>query len=327
MQFRTELTLPPALVRLSRTTGIFTIGSCFAEVMGRRLQEAKASVLVNPFGTIFNPLSIHQHVRALLEREDKILEDGLVEQNGMWYHYDFHSSFSHAQPEALLEKLQEIRQKARAFLLKAETLMLTWGTAYVYERKDAEALVANCHKVPQKEFTKRLLSLEEIVQDTRQTLELLQSHCPNQQVILTVSPVRHLKDTLPLNSVSKSLLRVAAHLALDQHPSLSYFPAYELLLDDLRDYRFYAEDLLHPSQMAEQYIWEKFIQTYADQPFTDFMAKWAEIQRDLAHKPFQPQSPGHQQFLQKLLQKLTSLAHEVEVQAEIETVRRQMRMQ
>ncbi|MBC3541506.1 GSCFA domain-containing protein [Rufibacter sediminis] len=326
MQFRTELNVPTAPARFSRTKGIFTIGSCFAEVMGRKLHQVKANTLVNPFGTIFNPLSIHKLVRAVLEKDIHWLEEGLVEQGGIWFHYDFHSSFSHPQREVLLQTLQQKIEEAHTFLLQAQALMLTWGTAYVYERIETGVLVANCHKVPQKEFTKRLLTVEELVQDTRQTLDLLHAHCPSLQVIVTVSPVRHLKDTLPLNSVSKSLLRVAAHLAMEQHPRISYFPAYELLLDDLRDYRFYAPDLLHPSEMAEHYIWEKFIQSYADNAFTSFIERWTELQRELAHKPFHPESPAHQQFLQKLLQKLQELSLETDVQSEIDTVQRQLRM-
>ncbi|RNI29400.1 hypothetical protein EFA69_07505 [Rufibacter immobilis] len=326
MQFRTEIIVPPAPSFISRPKGIFTIGSCFAEVIGRKLQEVKANVLVNPFGTIFNPLSMHKLLRASLQQDVAWLEEGLVEQNGIWHHYDFHSSFSHPQREELLKQLTEQILRAHHFLLQAETVLLTWGTAFVYERRDNGALVANCHKIPQREFSKRLLSLSELEQDTRQTLELLHTHCPNQRVILTVSPVRHLKDTLPLNSVSKSLLRVATHTATEEHHQTTYFPAYELLLDDLRDYRFFAEDLLHPSAMAEQYIWEKFTQAYADQDFTAFIQQWAEIQRDLAHKPFHPQSPAHHKFLQKLLQKLQLLAPIADVQAEIETVQRQLRM-
>jgi hypothetical protein len=325
MQFRTELNVPIAPSRFSRTTGIFTIGSCFAEVMGRKLQEVKAHTLVNPFGTIFNPLSIHKLLRAALTQNESSLEAGLVVQNGIWYHYDFHSSFSHAQPEVLLQMLRAQLQQAHTFLKQAQVVMLTWGTAYVYERVDTGDLVANCHKIPQKQFSKRLLSLQEITQDTQQTLELLHTHCPGLQVILTVSPVRHLKDTLPLNSVSKSLLRVAAHLAMEQHPRITYFPAYELLLDDLRDYRFYAADLLHPSEMAEHYIWEKFVQAYADQVFTNFISRWTEVQRELAHKSFHPDSAAHQQFLQKLLQKLQRIALEADVQTEIDTVQRQLR--
>ncbi|GGK67306.1 GSCFA domain-containing protein [Rufibacter glacialis] len=326
MPFRTEVTVPIAPIRFSRTKGIFTMGSCFAEVMGRRLQEAKAQVLVNPFGTIFNPLSLHKLLRAAITQDTHDLAAGLVEQNGIWYHYDFHSSFSHAEPEELVRQLQVQLEKARVFLGQTQALLLTWGTAYVYARNDTGSFVANCHKIPQKAFTKRLLSLDELVQDTRQTLHLLQQHYPSLQVILTVSPVRHLKDTLPLNAVSKSLLRVAAHQAMESHPQITYFPAYEILLDDLRDYRFYANDLLHPSEMAEDYIWEKFIQAYADPAFTHFLGRWQEIRRELAHKPFHPHSQGHQQFLQKLLQKLQALSLEADMQTEIATVQRQLRI-
>jgi hypothetical protein len=326
MQFRTEIILKPAPIQLNRTQGIFTIGSCFAEVMGRRLEKVKAKTLVNPFGTVFNPLSLHKLLRAALQQDYSGLEAGLVEQNGQWYHYDFHSSFSHVQPEVLLLQLQAQIQAAHSFLSQAQALLITWGTAYVYERTDISTIVANCHKVPQRSFTKRLLSLQEIDEDTHQTLGLLQGTFPHLQVILTVSPVRHIKDTLPLNSVSKSLLRVSAHLAQEQHAQVSYFPAYELLLDDLRDYRFYGQDLIHPSEMAETYIWEKFITAYADQPFQKFMDHWQQVERDLAHKPFQPESEVHQKFLQQLLQRLQALAPEVDVQEEIATVQRQLRM-
>ncbi|AKQ46099.1 hypothetical protein TH63_11415 [Rufibacter radiotolerans] len=326
MQFRTEIMPPPAPFRVSRTKSIFTIGSCFAEVMGRRLEQVKANTLVNPFGTVFNPLSLHKLLRATLQQDLLGLEEGLVEKNGRWYHYDFHSSFSHAQPEELLQQLQDQIQKAHSFLAQAQAVLVTWGTAYVYERVDTGALVANCHKVPQRAFNKRLLTLAEMEEDTRQTLQLLQQTFPLIQVILTVSPVRHIKDTLPLNSVSKSLLRVAAHLAQEQHAHVSYFPAYELLLDDLRDYRFYGPDLIHPSEMAETYIWEKFIGAYADQSFLEFIVKWQQIQRDLAHRAFQPESEGHQLFLQQLLDRLQALALETDVQEEIATVQRQLRM-
>ncbi|ALI97953.1 GSCFA domain-containing protein [Rufibacter tibetensis] len=326
MQFRTELTVPTAPSRFSRTKGILTMGSCFAEVMGKKLQDVKANTLVNPFGTIFNPISIHNLLRAALTENTESLEAGLVEYNGIWHHFDFHSSFSHTQPEVLLQRLKDQLQQTHSFLMQAQVLMITWGTAYVYEHIEKHLLVANCHKVPQKAFTKRLLSLEEMVQDTRLTLELLEQHCPSLQVILTVSPVRHLKDTLPLNSVSKSLLRVVAHQAMEHHSKITYFPAYELLLDDLRDYRFYAADLLHPSEMAEEYIWDKFTQAYADQAFTNFISRWKEIQRELAHRSFHPDSQGHQQFLKKLLLKLQEMSLEADVTAEIDLVQHQLRI-
>ncbi|MFC6997888.1 GSCFA domain-containing protein [Rufibacter roseus] len=324
MQFRTEINIPNSGTRFSRTKGIITIGSCFAEVVGRKLQSVKANTLVNPFGTIFNPLSANKLIRTVVLNDTSQLEEGLVQRQDLWFHYDFHSSFHHAQPEKLIEQLRETIQQAHEFLMHAQAIMLTWGTAFLYERIDTGAFVANCHKVPQKSFTKRLLTIEEISEDTRQTLELLRSHCPTLQIILTVSPVRHIKDTLPLNSVSKSILRVAAHLAQEFHPMISYFPAYELLLDDLRDYRYYGSDLIHPSEMAEQYIWEKFIGAYADKAFASFLQRWSEVQRDLNHHPFNPDSASHQSFLRKLLERLQQMALEADVQEEIAMVQRQL---
>lgn len=327
MQFRTEIHIPPASFPLSRTQGILTLGSCFAEVIGRKLQQVKAHCLVNPYGTVFNPLSAHKLLRATITNSFPDLEKGLVPQQGLWFHHDFHSSFCHAQPEVLLQNLQETIEQAHHFLTQAQAILLTWGTAFVYERTSSGALVSNCHKVPQREFSKRLLSLEEITQDSRQTLALLQEYFPAVQVMLTVSPVRHIKDTLPLNSVSKSLLRVAAHQVMEDHPMISYFPAYELLLDDLRDYRFYGSDLIHPAEMAEHYIWEKFITAYANQDFSNFLQRWAEVSRDLQHRPFNPDSAAHQTFLQHLLSRLQEMAREADLQEEIATVQRQLRIQ
>ncbi|WP_192821491.1 GSCFA domain-containing protein [Rufibacter sp. LB8] len=324
MQFRTEIEIPAAAKPLDRAQGIVTLGSCFAEVIGRKLEQTKAKALVNPFGTVFNPLSVHKLVAAALTQDFEFLEQGMVQQQGRWVHYDFHSSFAQEQPEVLLQNLREKLIQVGEFLKTAQALLLTWGTAFVYERLDTGAVVANCHKVPQKQFNKRLLPLEEIQESTKRTLNLLQTHCPHLQVILTVSPVRHLKDTLPLNSVSKSLLRVAAHLAQEQHAQVSYFPAYELLLDDLRDYRFFSDDLLHPSSLAEEYIWNKFLRAYADPTFIHFLDRWQQLSRDLAHKPFNPESPAHQAFLQKLLQRLQALASEVDVTEEIAAVQTQI---
>lgn len=324
MQFRTEISVPALTNRLSRSKGILTIGSCFAEAIGQRLQNAKAHVLVNPFGTIFNPLSAHKLIRAAVKKDFAFLKDGLVQRQDCWFHYDFHSSFHHAQPEGLLQNLETQLLAVHNFLQHAEVLLLTWGTAFGYERADSGQLVANCHKLPQKLLNKRLLTLDEITQDTQQTLALLDHHFPNLQVILTVSPVRHLKDTLALNSVSKSLLRVAAHQALEFHPRTTYFPAYELLLDDLRDYRFYDADLLHPSAAAEDYIWEKFMHAYADTAFLSFTKRWQDVQRDLNHRPFNPSCEAHQKFLKQLLNRLQEISTEANVKNEIAAVKQQL---
>lgn len=323
MQFRTELTIPPTSAPISLGQGILTLGSCFAEVIGQQLRQNKATVLVNPFGTVFNPLSCHALLKRIITQETKELEQGLLERQGQWFHYDFHSSFTASQPEALLQQLEEAIRGAHAFLGHTQHLLLTWGTAFVYERQDTGHAVSNCHKVAQKQFTKRLLTVPEIERDLEDTLNLLQTRFPEIHVILTVSPVRHLKDTLPLNSVSKSTLRLAAHLAQEHKEAVSYFPAYELLLDDLRDYRFYSTDLLHPSQMAETYIWQKFVDTYLNAGFQQFIQEWQQIKQDLNHRPFAPESPSHQQFLQRLEAKLHHLSPRIDVTQELAQVRGQ----
>jgi hypothetical protein len=324
MQFRTELSIKPSPTPISLERGILTLGSCFADVIGQRLLRNKAKVLVNPFGTVFNPLSTHSLLRRIITQDAVGLQEGLVGRQGQWFHYDFHSSFTSPQPEALIQQLENSIQETHIFLQKTRHLLLTWGTAYVYERQDSGRSVSNCHKVPQKQFNKRLLSVNEISQDLQETLDLLYSYFPAMQVVLTVSPVRHLKDTLELNSVSKSTLRLASHVVQEQNAHVTYFPAYELLLDDLRDYRFYGTDLLHPSPMAQDYIWDKFAGAYLAQDFTQFMQEWQQVQRDLAHRPFSPESPSHQKFLRQLLAKLETLASKVNVQKEIDLVRQQL---
>ncbi|AMM50081.1 hypothetical protein TH61_01295 [Rufibacter sp. DG15C] len=324
MQFRTELSVSQSPTPISLGHGILTLGSCFAEVIGQRLLGHKAKVLVNPFGTIFNPLSAHSLLRRIITQNVEGLQGGLLERQGQWFHYDFHSSFTSSQPEALLQLLEKAISDAHAFLQDTQHLLLTWGTAFVYERQDTGQSVSNCHKVPQKQFNKRLLSVTEITQDLQETLDLLYSHFPAMQVVLTVSPVRHLKDTLELNSVSKSTLRLASHILQEQNTQVSYFPAHELLLDDLRDYRFYSSDLLHPSTMAEEYIWDKFAAAYLAEDFTQFLQVWQQVQRDLAHRPFSPESASHQKFLHQLLTKLQSISSQVDVQKEIASVKSQL---
>ncbi|QHL87109.1 hypothetical protein GU926_06565 [Nibribacter ruber] len=325
MQFRTELfpTLSPHPISLDQ--GVMTLGSCFSDGMGQQLQQYKGRALVNPFGTVFNPLSAHALLTRSITYNTQDLHTGLVEREGLWFHYDFHSSFSHSQAEGLLAQLTEAIEQTHRFLEKTRVLLLTWGTAFVYERLDTGQPVSNCHKILQKQFTKRLLTVEEILQSFQQMQQLLQASFPAVKTVLTVSPVRHAKDTLVLNSVSKSTLRLAAHVAQEQMEHVSYFPAYELLLDDLRDYRFYGSDLLHPSPIAEAYIWEKFAAAFLDQEFNQFIKTWQQIQRDLAHRPFQPESQSHQRFLHQLLAKLQSLAEKVDVQTEIEFVKSQIK--
>ncbi|MDQ4140076.1 MAG: GSCFA domain-containing protein [Bacteroidota bacterium] len=321
--FRTELNLPPQNKRLSLQTPVFTAGSCFAEVMGQKIQQYKVPSLVNPFGTIFNPVSLFTLLQASLKPQPEFTGE-LVQREDIWLAYDFHSSFAAHSRSELLTQIQQTLGQSHSFLQRADTLILTFGTAIGYFHRASNKLVANCHKIPQSQFQKRLLSVPEITTAFNYFYQALQQINSNAQIILTVSPVRHLKETIEGNSVSKSVLRVVCHELKEQYAAVDYFPAYELLLDDLRDYRFYKPDMIHPTEVAEEYIWGKFKTAYFDNDFQQFTEKWDKIRQALAHKPFHPESVSHQQFLRKVLRQLEELNTKVDCQAEISTLKKQL---
>ena len=323
ISFRSELHLTPHPHPLSMRSRVITLGSCFAEVIGQKMQQYKVAALVNPFGTIYNPLSLFKLIGAALD-PDQAFSGELVERDGRWYAYDLHSSFAASSRAALLVQVQERRWQAHDFLRQADLMILTFGTAVGYIHRQSGQLVANCHKIPQGAFDKTLLSLTDMQEAFASLQARLQVFNPSLRLLLTLSPVRHLKETLEGNSVSKALLRVLCHQLQQQYPAVDYFPAYELLLDDLRDYRFYKADLIHPTEIAETYIWDKFQAAYFDAAFQQFTGEWDKIRQALAHRPFQPESAAHQQFLHHTLRKLQQLHHQVDCRAEIEQVKNQL---
>ncbi|QIX60684.1 hypothetical protein HER32_05640 [Hymenobacter sp. BT18] len=321
--FRTELPLIPHPQQLPPSARVLTIGSCFADSIGRRLTDYKVGALVNPFGTVFNPITACQLLRAAAG-EDMDWQQHLVEARGRWQSYDLHASVGADNPVALLQQIQGKMHEAGAFLAQADVVVLTLGTAFVYRLKETQELVSNCHKMPAEGFEKELLTPDEIINAVAETHAYLRRINPKLRFVLTVSPVRHLKDTLPLNAVSKSVLRVACHYLSELLPDVSYFPAYELLVDDLRDYRFYAADMLHPSSVAEDYIWEKFTRTYFDQAFGRFKKEWESIRQALAHRPLYAAAPEHRQFLEQTLERLERISAQASVQTELAVVRQRL---
>lgn len=318
MHFRTELTVPESPKKITLQTQTLTLGSCFAEVIGSKLVENKIPTLSNPFGTLFNPLSITKLLHHAL---DEILPDErlYVEHQGVWFHYDFHSSLWGTSKEALRERLVTTLAAVKHWLSRTEVLIITLGTAFVYRHLKSGQLVANCHKTPNSAFQRELLRSEQIVAAFENVLAKLPSSL---HVIFTVSPVRHTRDTLPLNAVSKSLLRVACHELSEQ--GHAYFPAYELLLDDLRDYRFYKPDLIHPNEQAEDYIFERFANAFFTKELQKFIQEWQKIRQALGHRPLYPNTASHRQFLKNLLQKLQKIASDIDVTVEIATVSEQL---
>lgn len=322
-QFRTTFHLPSSPFDISLQTPVLSLGSCFANTMGKRLQAHKFQSLVNPFGVIFNPLSLYKLLHNSISLP-LVQDQDLVFSQGVWYHYDTHSELWANTVEVLKDKIQQKIEQAHQFLQSTQVLMLTFGTAYGYFHLDNQQLVANCHKVPQKHFEKRLLTIKEITEGFSALNQTLQTINPQIKIVLTVSPVRHIKDTLPANQVSKSILRVACHQITEQFENVVYFPAYELMLDDLRDYRFFKPDMIHPNQVAEDYIWEKFTQVFMQEDTIQFLKQWKKVQQSLKHRSFHPASEAHQAFLRKLLRQLESLQKQIDVVEEIEQVKAQI---
>jgi hypothetical protein len=322
MNWKTDLVLAPSQQPIKLSDSIFTIGSCFAETMGRRFIKNKFKALVNPLGTIYNPLSIHHLLKSVMDVMMPPNSGYLVNQ-GIHYHYQYHSSFSALNNASLKDKIKKSLQASHDFLKTSNYLIITYGSAFGYIRLETDSLVANCHKMPSSHFSKQLIALEVIEDSFFHIHRSLKSFNPSLKIILTVSPVRHLKDTLELNSVSKSTLRLACHRLAEKF-DVDYFPAFEIMMDDLRDYRFYKTDRIHPTEEAEEYIWAKFAEKYFDHTTNRFLEAWKEIETALAHRPSHPATASHQVFLKSTLKKLEELSHQVDVREEINLVRSQL---
>ncbi len=321
--FRTEINLESSSVKINLKDKIFTAGSCFSDAIGNQLQEAKFNTLVNPFGVSYNPHSIHKVLRYALHNQALVNHTYLKNQE-LQANYDFHSCFSTLKRSETEKAIKEVIGTSHYFLKDASWIFITYGTAWVYERNDTGEIVSNCHKMPSSGFTKSLLSQKKVLESFEEFYHELKAFNPPCKIILTVSPVRHIKDTLPLNSVSKSVLRLACQTISETYTDTFYFPSYEIMLDDLRDYRFYKSDMIHPSEGAEEYIWNKFSECYFDNSTKEFIKKWKPIYTALQHKAFHASTSAHQSFLNKTLAQLEGLSKVVNVDKEIASLKAQI---
>ncbi|WP_339793218.1 GSCFA domain-containing protein [uncultured Imperialibacter sp.] len=318
--FRTEINLPPYESSIKYGDPILTLGSCFADVMGNRLAENKFSVDINPFGTVYNPVSIFK-LLSQAASNTSFTKEGIVESQDIYQHFDLHSKFGKGTKEELQAEVQQLEQKATKALADAKWLIITLGTAVVYERSGE--IVANCHKVPASQFSKRILSVKEVIRAYENVRNQLFQVNSGIQMIVTVSPVRHVKDTLVVNSQSKSILRVAV-AEMTAFPEVSYFPSYEIMMDDLRDYRFYEKDMIHPNETAHDYIWEKFSGAYFEESTTQLILKWQKLKKNLEHRPFHPASAHHQVFLKKTLEEMEQLSSQLNLEQEIQALKKEI---
>ncbi|KEO72609.1 GSCFA domain-containing protein [Anditalea andensis] len=324
MNLRTTFNIPPSLNQISHHSKIMAMGSCFATMLGKRLEDRKYDVLINPFGTIFNPVSLFTLLEDTIRRTSPNIDRSIFYQD-RYLHYNYHSSLSAATQGELISDLENIHLSTNSYLKKISHLFITLGTAYAYQHNYTEQLVANCHKQPAALFTKRLLSLEEM----KLSFESLYHHLidinPEINIIFTVSPVRHTKDGIPDNHLSKSLLRVLAALLVEQSENVHYFPSYELMMDDLRDYRFYKEDLIHPTEQAENYIYARFADTYISDKYKELDEKILKLRKSIEHKPFNSKSAAHQKFLNKLLINIKEMPDYLNFDAELAKIKKQIR--
>ena len=288
--------------RLEYGAKIFALGSCFAENMAERLSRAKFTITSNPFGVLFNPYSIAGTIERLSATRAFAVCDITAGREG-FFSYDAHSSLDgKSQSEAFANLNKAVAQGSKA-LQKAEWVILTFGTAWVYEREGK--VVANCHKQPSSEFKRRRLSVEEIVERYDR---LLEGVLHDKRVILTVSPVRHIGDGLQENSVSKATLRLAVEELVARHENAYYFPSFEILIDDLRDYRYYGDDLAHPSKMAVDYVWERFCEAVLSDSAKALLPQIEQIVTAAEHRPFNPESEAHRAFCRKMLERIEALS-------------------
>jgi hypothetical protein len=305
MKFRTELNIKQELPKITYKDNLLFLGSCFADNISQYFKQYRFNSVCNPFGTLYHPVAIANAIQIALKEDYK---HKVIETNGLWTSYDVHSSLNRDTKKAFLENFKLKQAELNDQLTKTDFLFITLGTAHVYKHLQSETIVANCHKIPQKEFEKQLLSVDEIKTALEQTIQSLTSVNLSIKIVFTLSPVRYLRDGFEENQLSKSLLYLAIKNCVAKHDRLFYFPGYELVLDDLRDYRFYEKDLVHPNQMALDYVWEKLKETFFSTETLDILKRVEKINSRLDHRLFNPETATAKAFkndTKKLIKTLT----------------------
>lgn len=309
MQFTTPIPISKSSNRIDYTSRIVSLGSCFAVNIGQKLDYFKFNNTTNPFGILFHPAALEKFIGFAVNHK-KFTEADIFFHNEQWHCYDAHSDLSHADKGIMLDNLNEITASIHYQIKSCSHIIITLGTAWVYRLNSTNNLVANCHKIPQKEFTKELLTVQKIQGSLVAILEMLEKVNPDTTVIFTISPVRHIKDGFIENQRSKAHLITALQEVLPtQNTKLKteYFPSYEIMMDELRDYRFYTQDMIHPNTTAIDYIWERFTAAYISTEAQTVMKEADSIQKGLQHRPFNPDTVQHHNFLAKLQAKISRL--------------------
>jgi len=306
MIFRTKIPIKKTKNQIDYNSKILLFGSCFTKNIGDKLEHFKLQSHANPFGILFHPKAIEQLIVHSVNKK-KYTQKDIFFFNERWHCFDAHSDLSDVSKEKLLSDLNRTIDFSFKNIEQATHIIITLGTAWVYRLIETDRIVANCHKVPQKKFLKELLDPDEIAESLAGTVSLIETINKKAEIIFTVSPVRHLKDGFMENSLSKANLISGIHQIAEPRKGIHYFPSYEIMIDDLRDYRFYKKDMLHPNETAVDYIWENFKKAWINEKEYEVMQEIDSIQNGLAHRPFNPNSDKHRQFLLILQKKIETV--------------------
>jgi len=308
--FRTQYKLKSEEKQLDYSSEILLFGSCFSENINKKLEYYKFNSTLNPYGILFHPAAIEKAILECLE--NKIYTDEhLIFHKELWHSFQHHSNFSGLDKQQVLDKINTTINKTHKKLKSATHIIITLGTSWVYEYLEQELTVANCHKIPQKKFRKKILTVEGSTRILENIKKQIRSINPKVNFIFTLSPVRHLKDGMVENAQSKAQLLSAIHNVIDAHSF--YFPSYEIMLDDLRDYRFYKRDMIHPNATAIDYIWDNFKATWISKATERNMFEVDAIQKALQHKAFYPESAQHKKFLEDLKNRILKLEQQYNI--------------
>ena len=284
MEFRTIIRNMELRGSIKHSHRIMLIGSCFSDNIGSKLAGAMMNTEINPFGTVYNPASIESEIQRIINGTP-IEEAELFAANGMWNHFSFHSHFSRSNKHEALNFMNRRLEYAHNHLKNCDEVIITLGTAFIYRYKANDSIVSNCHKLPTGEFTRTMMTVSETTACLESIVNSIVKYAPQARIIFTISPIRHLSDGLEQNQLSKSTLRVAVGEIVAKHSyCCDYFPAYEIMMDDLRDYRFYASDMIHPSDVAVDYIWNTFKSVYFDDGTAQIASRCERTTKRLAHR-------------------------------------------
>lgn len=306
MLHRTELSIPLSPITLCHYSKSMTIGSCFSHHIGQRLQKYKFKCISNPFGTVFNPISISYLLSRAIDKQ--YIEDSeLLMSQGVWVHPDFHSSLCHTDKQTTRQNINECIRSVHESIQDIDFLFVTLGTSIAYRHIENDRIVANCHKLPPDNFEKIETTTEDGFKAMKEAIEQLNKKNPHVKIIMTVSPVRHIRDGIIENSFSKARLHGMIEKLIAQSEMILYFPAYEWLMDDLRDYRYYDADMIHPNVVAIDYIWQKFGERFFNKESSDLNKKIDSILKAVQHRPFNPTSKEHATFKKHQLQDIETL--------------------